>query len=252
MSRQALQFDFEWRITLFTLLLFPLLLMLGFWQLDRSEEKREIAATFEQRQQQAPQDVAELDPGSPEALAYLPVAARGEFIAGKDFLLDNRIQNRRFGYEVLSPLRLAGSQRVVLVNRGWVAGDPARLTLPEIPAVPGELSLRGQLYVPLGEAYLLAEQALEAGWPKRLQAVDMALVASALGQEPFPFELRLAAGQPGAMSVNWQVINVSPEKHTGYAVQWFSMAAVLLLIFLLRSSNLWDWLRGAPHKETDS
>ena len=76
---------------------------------------------------------------------------------------------------------------------------------------------------------------------------------STLQQRKYTSEaLRLAAGQPGALSVDWQVINVSREKHTGYAVQWFSMAAVLLLIFLLRSSNLWDWLRGAPHKEMDS
>ena len=45
--------------------------------------------------------------------------------------------------------------------------------------------------------------------------------------------------------VDWQVVNVSPQKHQGYAVQWFAMAAVLFIFYLLRSSNLWQLLTGA-------
>ena len=253
MKRQALQFDFEWRITLFTLLLFPLLLTLGFWQLERAEEKRGLAAMFAERERQGAVDVSGLDSLDPQALAYLPVSARGEFLPERYFLLDNRTRNRRFGYEVLSPLRLAGSEQLLLVNRGWVEGDPARQSLPDVPQLQGEVELTGHIYVPPGEAYLLAEQQLEAGWPKRLQAVDMALASEALSGAPlFPYTLRINAGQPGALAVSWQVINVSPEKHTGYAVQWFSMAAVLLLLFVLRSSNIWQWLRGTQQKEMNS
>jgi surfeit locus 1 family protein len=47
-------FDFEWRITLFTLVMAPLMIGLGFWQLQRAEEKATLAASFEQRQQQRP------------------------------------------------------------------------------------------------------------------------------------------------------------------------------------------------------
>jgi len=45
-----LELLFEWRLTVFTLLLFPGLLYLGFWQLDRAEEKRELALRNAQRQ----------------------------------------------------------------------------------------------------------------------------------------------------------------------------------------------------------
>ena len=54
--------------------------------------------------------------------------------------------------------------------------------------------------------------------------------------------------QPGALAVDWQVVNVSPEKHGAYAVQWFTMAAVLLMFYVLRSSNMWQLLRAPENR----
>ena len=67
-------------------------------------------------------------------------------------------------------------------------------------------------------------------------------LSAELGQTVAPYSLRINAGQPGALEVAWQVVNVSPAKHRGYAVQWFTMATVLALIYLLRCSNLWQLL----------
>ncbi|MEM1112895.1 MAG: SURF1 family protein [Pseudomonadota bacterium] len=248
----SLQFDFEWRITLFTLLLLPALVSLGFWQLQRADEKTAIAAAFEERSRRAPVDVAAMTPEQ-AALPYLPVQVRGRVDNERSFLLDNKLRAGRFGYEVLSPVQLEGSGGWVIVNRGWLAGDPARLSLPEIPSLTGVVNLSGQLYIAPGEAYLLAEQALEPGWPKRLQAMDAALIGEALGTSlALPHPVRIDAGQTGALAADWQIINVSPEKHTGYAVQWFSMAAALAVAYLLRSTNLWQLLRGRPHEEPES
>jgi cytochrome oxidase assembly protein ShyY1 len=66
-----------------------------------------------------------------------------------------------------------------------------------------------------------------------------------MGQRVFPYPIRIAAGEPGALAVNWLVINVSPDKHRGYAVQWFAMAVALLIFFALRSSNLWQLIKPA-------
>jgi surfeit locus 1 family protein len=249
-NRPAFQFDPEWRTTLLTLLLLPALVMLGFWQLQRSDEKALLAGIFERRQVQAPVSLQELDAQSPEALAYLPVTVSGEFVAGSDFLLDNRIHRGKFGYEVLSLLRLAQSEDAVLVNRGWVAGDSARLRLPELPQVAGLVTLRAHVYVAPGETYMLGEQTLEDGWPKRIQAVEMDKLTAAVDENSlFPYTVRVDPGQPGALTVDWKIVNMSPEKHTGYAVQWFTMAAVLAILYLLRSSNLWLWLGNSKRND---
>lgn len=243
-----LKFDFEWRITLFTVLLLPLLISLGFWQLQRADEKELLAAAFEHKQLQPPAPLSGLGNENPEALAYLSVKLSGHYRDDESFLLDNRMQQGKYGNEVLTLFELDNGE-LALVNRGWVAADPSRQQLPQVPSVPGLVEIRGHIYVAPGEPYLLAEQQLGHDWPVRVQAVEidkMAVVATGDEEGLFPYPVRLEAGQAGALSVDWQVINVSPDKHRGYAVQWFSMALALALIYLLRSSNLWQILRGAP------
>lgn len=246
--RPAFAFDFEWRITLFTLLFLPLLISLGFWQLQRAEEKAAIAVAFEARQQRPPALLAELADRRPEALSYMPVKLHGQYRNGQDFLLDNRMQGGKYGNEVLTVFELDNGE-LALVNRGWIIADPARRSLPEIPPAPQAAELTGRVYVSPGDPYLLAEQEITGDWPLQVQAVDMEKMAHAIGvagNRLFPYPVRIDAGQPGALSVDWQVLNSSPEKHRGYAAQWFSMATALALIYILRSTNLWQVIRGKP------
>lgn len=242
----SLSFHPEWRTTLFTLVLVPLMTWLGFWQLQRAEEKAVMAASWEQRQSQSPVPLEQLWNRPAAKLAYLPVSVSGVFEADRYFLLDNRIYEGRVGYEVLGIMRLDDGGRRVLVNRGWIAGDPARLAAPDVPGVAGRVELLGHIYVPPGVPYTLAEQDLGDSWPKVLQSVEMKKILPTLGVpedgQVFPYSVRIAAGQPGALTVDWQVVNVSPQKHQAYAAQWFTMAAVLLLFYLFRSSNLWQWI----------
>jgi len=239
----ALKLDLEWRITLFTALLFPALVMLGFWQLERAEEKRALESRWAQRQSEAPVELQQLAAEPVETLAYRRVLLRGEFLPDHYLLLDNRMHRGRFGNEVLGLFRLADTRQLALVNRGWVPSDPARLSLPEVPEPRGVTRVTGHLYVSPGTPYLLAEQQLSPPWPVRIQAVDMQalqpLVAELGDAGLYPWMVRIDPNTPSALVADWPVVNASPEKHQGYALQWFTMAAVLLIFFLLRSSNLW-------------
>lgn len=241
----SLRFDLEWRISLLTLLLLPALVSLGFWQLQRADEKATLSATWEQRRHQPAVPLTALDQQLPAVLAYTPVELTGRFLQDRYFLLDNRIHGGRFGYEVLGLFEQRDPDLTVLVNRGWIAGDPGRITLPEIPPVVGEVRVTGHVYVSPGSPYLLAEQILEPGWPKRIQAVEMDKLSPAAeastGAGVYPFPVRINVAAPGALTVDWKIVNVSPEKHIGYAVQWFSLAVVLGLYYVLRNSNLWQW-----------
>ncbi|MBA6413813.1 SURF1 family protein [Parahaliea sp. F7430] len=246
-KRESLALNLEWRLTLFTALLLPLLVALGFWQLDRAEQKRELAAAWEERQAEAPVPLSALWDAELGELPYRAVSVQGHFDSQRYLLLDNRMRQRQFGYEVLGVFHLQASDRKVLVNRGWLAGDAARRALPEVRQPSGVLQLQGRLYVSPGEPYLLGEQDLLADWPLVLQGLEMdklqAALQTRLGGELFPYTLRLDADDPAALLADWPLVNVSPAKHSGYALQWFSMALVLLLLFIFRSSNLWRVLR---------
>jgi surfeit locus 1 family protein len=244
--RSGLRFDAEWRITLFTVVLVPLMVGLGFWQLQRGVEKATLATRFEARQQQSPTRIAELWGQTVESLAYAPVELSGQFLPEAYFLLDNQVRGGQFGHEVLGVLRLDGDDGVVIVNRGWMAGDASRRTLPSVPGVDGRVVITGHVYVAPGAPFLLAEQQFDAGWPKRIQAVEMDKLAAAIAPlhqgDVFPYPVRIDAGEPGALAADWQVVNMSPGKHQAYAVQWFAMAAVLFGYYLLRCSNVWQLL----------
>jgi len=234
----------------FVLVMVPLLAGLGFWQLSRAEEKAALRDAFEAQQSRPAARLADLAGAAVEDLAYLPVQLSGHFREEQYLLLDNRMQQGRYGNEVIGVFEL-GDGQLALVNRGWVPADPARRALPEVPPVPGEVSIRGQVYVASGKPYLLAEERFASGWPRRVQALEVDKVAAALGVDAgvlFPYPVRIDSGETGALVVDWKVVTTGPAKHVGYAVQWFAMSAVLALFYLLRSSNLRQWL-GARRAE---
>lgn len=243
---EGLHFDFEWRTTLFVLVMVPALAGLGFWQLSRAEEKAAIAAEFESKRSRQPASLAELAGEDPAELAYHPVLVTGRFREQQYFLQDNRLVQGRYGNEVLGVFELDNGG-LALVNRGWIVADPARQSLPEVPTVEGPVSITAQVYVAPGAAYTLAQDPYTGDWPIRVQALVMAKAAAALGvpeQDLFPYPLRIDEGQAGALYVDWPVVNVGPAKHIGYAVQWFAMSAVLALLFILRHTNILTLLRG--------
>jgi surfeit locus 1 family protein len=253
-SRPRLRFHPEWRISLFTLIMLPLLVGLGFWQLQRAEEKVALLASWDQRQSQPPVPLEQVWEEPADQLAYLPVTVAGRFDAETYFLLDNRMHAGRFGYEVIGILNLDSNGSPVLVNRGWVAGDPARLSLPAVAPVKGRVELKGHVYVAPGTPFLLAEQEPGESWPKVVEALEMdklrPLLDGGAGDRLFSYPVRIDSGQPGALTVDWQVVNVSPDKHRAYAAQWFTMAAVLFAFYLLRSSNLWQILKSSSSERS--
>lgn len=231
----------EWRLTLFTAVLLPCMIAAGFWQLQRAEEKRDIVATLIQAQKQPPVNIEEFELIN-NSLAYRQITAVGEFVTDRKILIDNRLWSGKFGYHAVLPFILDNTQKMILVNRGWVAGDPARKSFPDIATPSGKQTIRGHIYVPPGEAYILGEQKIDH-WPAVLQALDFELIASALKNELFPYSIRLEKDTVAALQVDWKVVNQQPEKHTAYALQWFCMSVALVLIYIWNSSNLGELLR---------
>ena len=114
------------------MLMLPLLLGLGVWQLDRAQEKAALEASWEARQSQPPSPLDPLWGQAPETLAYLPVLLSGVFLRDQYFLLDNRIYGGTFGYEVLGVIRLTNTGELVLVNRGWAPWGESRDVLEPV------------------------------------------------------------------------------------------------------------------------
>ncbi|MDM3870816.1 SURF1 family protein [Porticoccus sp. W117] len=216
------------KILILAALLLPVLLYLGNWQLGRAEEKRNILTQLQARTALPPvaaqQLIGEAD------VRYRNVRATGSFDNRHNFLLDNRVRDARPGYEVVTPL-YTDSGHWLLVNRGWVAAPAYRDQLPEIPAITGPVALTATAHTPLEKAPSVYDS--QPGWPKVIQSINVAQMGKELGHKVAPFTLRMQDNQPGALRTGWAAINVQPEKHTAYAVQWFAMALALLILTAL-------------------
>lgn len=220
--------------SLVTLLLLALLLSLGFWQLDRAEQKRVLLDAYGARPGDAPIKLqADFTPG-PE-WRYRRVQVMGSYVVEHQFLLDNRVHQGRAGYQVLTPLRLARSDVVVLVNRGWVPQGATRADLPPLPVpTESELTVEGLIDFPSEKVFALGEgEDRDPGWPKVLQRVRLDLQAQQLNARLLPMLVLLAPEQPGGFVREWNPIVIGPERHVGYAVQWFALAAALVILYML-------------------
>jgi surfeit locus 1 family protein len=212
-----------WRMTAFVAVMLPLVIGLGFWQLERADEKRWYQTRQMARMGAPPQAAPEnIDAES----AFLRVAIEGSFRPGRHYLVDNRVHAGRPGYWVISEFG-ATDGRIWLVNRGWLAGPQSRDMLPDVPTPAGDVRLVGVLWPDTGMPPLLAADPWPAEWPKRVQRLDIARMAAESGV--VAAELRLEQGEPGVFVGAPIDVQFSPAVHHGYALQWFGLGLALAI-----------------------
>lgn len=211
-----------------------LLLSAGFWQLRRADEKR---AVLVEQAHRGDKESLVIEPGLAAAESVGRVRHRRGVATGRyrddvQYLLDNRTHNHVAGYHVLTPLRLRDSDAHLLVNRGWLPVGPDRRRLPDV-AVTGDLiTATGTILASPATGLALGPTGFDdPGWPKVVQSVDLARMGEQLGDPLLPFVLRLSPDADRGYTREWQArAGLTPERHTGYAFQWFALAAALVVL----------------------
>ncbi len=208
--------------------LLPVFLALGFWQLQRAEEKRQLQLEYDRRAGEPPVEVAP-SPQPAESLQFHRVRARGHYDPGYQVLLDNRVHRGQAGYHVVTPFKIEGGEVRLLVNRGWVPLGDDRQALPEVRVPEGLQEITGIATVPAEKVFSLGDPApISPRWPQVWQHMDMRRYAALV---PFPLQpvvVLLDAEVPGGYVREWQRLDSGIAVHQAYAVQWFALAAALL------------------------
>jgi surfeit locus 1 family protein len=73
----------------------------------------------------------------------------------------------------------------------------------------------------------------ETGWPRRIQRLHLPMLSREINTSLLPFMIRLQKESPSALVIDWPVINMLPEKHQAYAIQWFAMAIALVVFYIV-------------------
>ncbi len=193
-------------------------LLLGQWQLRRAGEKSALQAVIERRAGEPPLGLA----AGVVPEEWRRVVLRGRWLPTAPILVDNRVHQGRPGYHVIAPLELQDG-RVVLVNRGWIAAAMDRSRLPQIELLRGGVELEGVVRRPQKSPFRLAQ---DDGNSRLRQNLVPAEIATLLGR---PVEgwivLQQGAARDGLVR-DWPRPDAGIERHQGYALQWFGLAAL--------------------------
>lgn len=184
---------------------------LGNWQAGRAQDKR-VAGAAQLREQ-----------------------ARGVFLPQFTILLDNKLHRGRIGYHVLQPLRVgagaAGEAPHVLVNRGWVAANPRREILPAVRTPAGEVVVEGVRLERFARA--MDAGAPPAGIVWQNASIDAFAAWSKLPLLPWVLEQHSPADD--GLVREWPRPDLGIEKHESYALQWYALAALSVVLFVALS-----------------
>jgi len=203
---------------------------LGMWQLDRADFKETVKMQFETRLAADYQRFSALD--SLADIDYRNLILEGEFDISRTVLVDNILFEGRAGYNVLTPFILSGSQKAVLVNRGWVALGNSRDILPviELPVLLNKV--KGIASVPNTDGFRMGKVSLTNSWPQVIPFVDVDAMQESFPDGLLPLMLWLAPDQPGYYQRSWYPVWADPEKSRAYALQWFIFALIAVGLYL--------------------
>ena len=217
-------------LTIATFAALAVLISLGVWQLERREEKHALIAQIEARANMAPAPVEILFATGAYA-AFRPTTALGTFDhARESYVYAPRTDGgpTRQGFKVLTPFDLV-SGGTILVDRGWVAEtnkDPASRIQGQ---VKGEVEVAGMLYPAATPATFTPppDLATRTFYIRDARAIAAAVAVTLL--KPMILEAANAvAGGPKPMPSRLDI----PDNHLNYALTWFSLGLVLVVIYL--------------------
>ncbi len=222
-----------WAVALAFLVLFS---NLGLWQLRRADEKRAIIAAQQEAAKAQPVNLAAwvMQGKNPAELYGKAVQLRGRFLAHPQLLHDSQVHAGQAGYHVWTPLAVEGIQQLVLVNRGWLPASPDRSRLLPVAVREDLIELRGQWRALPEPGLRLGKNECKPGtWPQLVQYPRLAELECLLERPVTAGIVLLDPDQPEGYLRDWNAGAIPPERHIGYAFQWFAFASVVAVVFIV-------------------
>lgn len=207
---------------------------LGLWQLNRADEKLSLQTAREQQSaKEALEGQALLPIAGDQAhlseLLHRRMVLTGHWLPEHNVFLENRQMNAKPGFFMLTPLRLEGSNWVIIVQRGWVQRSfTDRTALPAIESPSGLVQVSGHL----------------APWPSRLydfggietgpirQNLELMAFRAETGQDLLEVSLLQSGLASDGLLREWPVVASGVAMHHGYAFQWFGLSALIVLLYV--------------------
>lgn len=216
----------NWLWLLITLAAFSILIKLSYWQWQRAAEKTQQLHELATQQQKAPLTGMSLTQLVAEEADGMLLQDHASWLAPYIWLLDNQVVEGRVGYDVVIPVQFANTEVAALLNLGWIAAPTDRRNLPEI-AIPSVVEIDGLVRTRFG-GILLGQNFEHTDYPMRMQQIELSALQAQLPVTLYPAVIYQQ--HASTFIPHYQPVVLSPEKHQGYAVQWFGLACAVLAV----------------------
>lgn len=225
-----------WKTSLLVIAAVIVMIRLGLWQLDRLDQRRAFNARVEEQLAQSALEISEENLRADlYNMEYREAIVLGEYDHDRQVVLRNQDWQGRLGVHLLTPLIIQGSDRAIMVNRGWIpyedfeAGKLSQFDESGLVEVNGIIR-RSQTKPRIGGR---ADQIPAEGEPP-LQAWNWINVGGIAGQLPYELLPVYLQGSPepsrDQMPYRTQLeLDLSEGSHLGYAFQWFTFALILAI-----------------------
>jgi len=206
---------------------------LSWWQYQRAQEKLLLQAEYEQLQQLPPVWLV-VEPDGQELSRFLKVKVRGQFLPESDIYLDNVIVNGKAGYHVVTPLRINDSERLVMINRGWVPGGIRRDVLPQFDTPQTEIEISGRIDLPRSRPIGLSDDVMPDIEGNNVWLyLDIPYFMKKTGeQDVMDNVVLLDVDSNYGFSRDWPDYDAKVGMHIGYTIHWAAFALASLGVYL--------------------
>lgn len=200
---------------------------LGRWQAHRAEEKLARQAAYDARMSEPAVQLTGAVEGA-DALVYRHVRAAGRWIAGRQAFVDNKVHAGRAGFEVVTPLAIAGGHGAVLVDRGWIERDAGYPRPPKVEVPAGEVTVTGLATEPPARFLELGPGAISGNV---FQNLTVERFRAWSGLDVLPVVVLADAAGPGLVAVTERP-DAGVEQHRQYEATWFLLAGTALVLWV--------------------
>jgi cytochrome oxidase assembly protein ShyY1 len=217
--------SFKSKILIFAIIFVPITISLGFWQLDRAQEKKEIIANYDELLTSEPTNLN----AKSAYKNWQPITTMGKF---KDTVIfeDNAILSGRAGFKIYH-LFENGDGSYVFVHRGFIERNMIKNNLPPIDKPKGKQSLKGSVLIKQDNSFV---QDIEESDGRIIQEFNIERLINKFpilkDRYLHPFLFNLDIRDKNKFLAIEKPVNMAASKHIGYAIQWFGLCIALIIL----------------------
>lgn len=225
-------------LTFIALACLSVFISLGVWQLNRGLEKKLLLEQKHTQTHQSELNESKLNTLMPNpSLNWQKISLDGEFDNEHLFLIENKRYRDQMGYHIIVPIKT--SSGYFLVNRGWMP-KPNNDERFKLAPITDKVTIRGHLYWPKHNWFIFTNAPKEHAWPMKVLEVDIPAFEQVLNYKLYPMVVNLHSDSNHALIIPTTSHELlTPERHWGYAAQWFSFAALLIGLYFILTLRAW-------------